>query len=138
MRRIFGFSLLLLVVVLAGCNAGISSDAAAKAFVNAVYSGNTQGARDVLCTSAKSLIGDDTLDAFSQIPVDTSRLNYSVRDATDTSATVVVNGNVTVGTGESSQEMDFATMGGPLTSLRAVVEDSAWKICPTSLNLATP
>jgi hypothetical protein len=132
MRRIL--LVLLLALVLSGCNSGVSSDAAAKAFINALFSGNAAGARDALCERAKPLLTDESISEMSQTPVDTSGLSYSVRDATDTTANVVVSGNVRVGSGDTQQELDFATFGGSLTTLPAIVENSAWKICPADLS----
>lgn len=133
MRRLVIFPLLALLLILAGCNSGISSDAAAKAFINALFNGNAQAARDVMCASAQPSLTDEAVAAFGAMQVDTSALSYSVRNPTDTTANVVVSGNVQVGPSGAQQQMDFATIGGVLTTLPAVVENSAWKICPTTL-----
>lgn len=134
MRRLLFVLLLASAALLAGCNTGVSSDAAAKAFVNAVFSNNTSGARDTLCERAKPLLDDAAVKAMTDMKVDTSALSYSVRDATDTTANVAVSGKVKVGEGDTKQDVDFSTIGGSLTLLPAVVENSAWKICPTSFD----
>lgn len=139
MRRLFWALLLLVIATLAACNPGISSDAAARGFINGLFSGNMAAARDTLCERAKPLLDGDSeaiLQALPDMQVDVSELSYSVRDATDTTATVVVSGPVRIGSGEGQQEADFASIGGSLTTLPAVVEDSAWKICPTDLTLS--
>lgn len=134
MRRFLMVLMILLATLLAGCNSGISSDAAAKSFVNALFSGNAAGVRDVVCERAKPLITDESMSEMTGTAVDTSGLSYTVRDATDTTATVVVSGPIRIGTGDEQQEIDFSTFG-ELSTLPAVVENSAWKICPAEIGI---
>ena len=133
MRRFLIGLMIALTGLLAGCNSGISSDAAAKAFINALFSGNAAGVRDVVCEQAKPMVTEESMAEMAGTAVDTSSLSYSVRDATDTTATVVVSGPIRIGTGDEQQEIDFSTFGA-LAMLPAVVENSAWKICPTDIS----
>ena len=133
MRRFLIVLMLLMVTLLAaGCNSGISSDVAAKSFIDALFSGNAAGVRDVVCERAKPMVTDESMADIGVTGADTSGLSYSVRDATDTTATVVVSGPLRIGTGETQQEFDFSTFS-ELSTLPAIVENSAWKICPAGI-----
>lgn len=120
-------------LLISRCSTGLSSADPAKAFVSAVFNGDAARARDQLCEQAKPLLDEAAVKAMADRLIDTTPLSYNVWDATETSANITVKGNVTVGSDDAKREVDFATLGGSLTLLPAVVENGAWKICPTSI-----
>lgn len=141
------FALLMIILVAAACQQGGSSggggggggsgspEDAAKAYFEAAFAGNADGIRTALC-KAQAAQADAIASAFGsmagavpgvEVALDFSGLTYTVSDATDTSATVTVGGELGVTVGGASQKTPLSG----IPPLQVIVEDGAWKLCPS-------
>jgi hypothetical protein len=126
----------LLVLVLAACGGGGgasgSPEDAAKGFMESFAALDAERAAGFLC-EAQAEQADQLTEGFEGtegITIDVTGLTYTASNVTDTTATVTIGGNMVVSAAGQSQEMPVDTL---FPEFPVVVENGAWKICPTDL-----
>ncbi|MBK9123032.1 MAG: hypothetical protein IPM16_07895 [Chloroflexi bacterium] len=147
MRSIF--ALMMVILVAAACQQGGSSGGGggggstsgsptdvAKTFFEAAFAGDADGARAALC-EAQAGEAEAIAQAFGglaaavpgvEVTFDFSELTYTASDVTDTTATVAVGGEISV----TAAGVEQAVPVDGIPPLQVVVENGAWKLCPTN------
>lgn len=146
MRSVLALAMVILVA--AACQQGGSSggggggggasgspEDAARVFFEAAFNGDAEAARSVLC-DAQADEADAAVEAFSgvaaaipgEVTLDFSGLTFTASDVTDTTANVTIGGEVKV----SASGVEQAVPLGDVPPFPLIVENGAWKICPST------
>lgn len=128
-RLFFGLSVLLTLLILAGCSSGPGPVEVAKAAFESTVSADMNTAKPLYCEKMQSIFpSQEEMDALQkelnvQFTFDFSKLAYEVKEESEGETTVGVSGTLRVTTPQGSEDLPYDEV------IHLIQENGKWLVC---------